>query len=181
MLLCQDVHSKVWMHNWLDEVNIKHSIPGLIKGDSCGAIALTKNTKDHGKVKHIDIWHHYIWELLHSGAILIEQVPSADNLADSFTKPLACNHHHHLLNALNINWVHLRSLGSIGNYWSWTPITSVTDTHSFHFYISFSSFLTISWLLILFHHVSLPLSLLFIYSLTAYSSLSVIYTAPDWE
>ena len=42
-----------WMHSWLDEVKVKYSLPGLIKGDSRGAIALTKNTKDHGKVKHI--------------------------------------------------------------------------------------------------------------------------------
>ena len=45
----------VWMHNWLNEVEIKYSLPGMIKGDSRGAIALTKNTKDHGKVKHIDM------------------------------------------------------------------------------------------------------------------------------
>ena len=45
----------IWMHNWLNEVDIEHSILGLIKGDSRRAIALTKNTKDHGKVKHIDI------------------------------------------------------------------------------------------------------------------------------
>ena len=49
-----------WMHNWLDEVEIEYNLPGLIKGDNCGAIALMKNTKDHSKVKHIDIHHHYI-------------------------------------------------------------------------------------------------------------------------
>ncbi len=32
--------------------------------------------KDHGKVKHITF----------------EQIPSADNIADLFTKPLACEH-----------------------------------------------------------------------------------------
>ena len=48
----------VWMHSWLDEAEIEHSLPGIIKGDNRGAIALTKNTKDHGKVKHIDIRHH---------------------------------------------------------------------------------------------------------------------------
>jgi transposase InsO family protein len=92
----------VWMHNWLDEVEIEHTLPGVIKGDNRGAIALTKNTKDHGKVKHIDIRHHYIRELLRSGAIALEQVPSADNLADIFTKPLPRDHHHSLLTALNI-------------------------------------------------------------------------------
>lgn len=91
-----------WMHSWLDEVEVEYSLPGLIKGDNRGAIALTKNTKDHGKVKHIDIRHHYIRDLIRSGAISIEQVPSEDNLADVFTKPLPRDRHNHLLTALDI-------------------------------------------------------------------------------
>ena len=93
----------VWMQSWLDEVEINHALLGKIKGDNRGAIALTKNTKDHGKVKHIDIRHHYIRELLQSGVIAVEQVPTADNLADIFTKPLPRDHHHRILAALNIN------------------------------------------------------------------------------
>ena len=92
----------VWMHNWLDKVEVQYSSPGLIKGDNRGAIALTKNTKDHRKVKHIDIRHHYICKLIQSGTITIEQVPSEDNLADLFTKPLPRDQHHRLLAALNI-------------------------------------------------------------------------------
>jgi len=84
----------VWMHSWLDEVHIKYDTPGVIKGDNRGAIALSKNTKDHGKVKHIDIRHHYIRELLESEAITLEQVSTIDNLVDILTKPLPCDHHH---------------------------------------------------------------------------------------
>ena len=92
----------VWMQTWLDEVEITHTIPGVIKGDSRGAITLSKTTRDHGKVKHIDIRHHYLRELVKSGLIVFEQVPSADNLADLFTKPLARDHHHRFLVGLNI-------------------------------------------------------------------------------
>ena len=92
----------LWMHSWLSEVEIEYSLPGIIKGDNRGAIALTKNTKDHGKVKHIDMRHHYIRELLESGKIVMEQVSSANNLADLFTKPLPRDHHHRLLAALDI-------------------------------------------------------------------------------
>ena len=91
-----------WMQTWLDEVEVKHDMPGIIKGDSRGAIALAKNTKDHGKIKHIDIRHHYLRELVKSGSILFEQIPSADNVADLFTKPLACDHHYRFLEVLNI-------------------------------------------------------------------------------
>jgi len=93
----------IWMHNWLDEVAIEHSVPGEIKGDNWGAIALMKNAKDHRKVKHIDIQHHYIQELVTSVTILLEQVPSADNLADLFTKALSCDLHHWILTGLNIH------------------------------------------------------------------------------
>ena len=92
----------VWMQSWLDEVEIPHTLPGLIKGDNRGAIALTKNTKDHGKVKHIDICHHYIRELIRSESIKMEYVSSTDNLADIFTKPLPRDQHHRILKALNI-------------------------------------------------------------------------------
>ena len=92
----------VWMHSWLKEVAVDYSSPGQIKGDNRGAIALTKNTKDHGKVKHIDIRHHYIRELVQSGAINIDYVSSHDNLANLFTKSLPRDHHHRILAALNI-------------------------------------------------------------------------------
>jgi hypothetical protein len=93
----------VWMQTWLDEVEITHTVPGVVKGDSRGAIALAKTTKDHGKVKHIDIRHHYLRELVKSGSVIFEQIPSADNLADLFTKPLARDHHHRFLASLNIH------------------------------------------------------------------------------
>ena len=93
----------VWMQSWLDEVTIEHEMPGVIKGDSRGAISLTKNTRDHGKIKHIDIRHHYIRELVESGTIQMVQIPSADNLADIFTKALSRDQHHRLLSKLNIH------------------------------------------------------------------------------
>ena len=92
------VQQMVWMPTWLDEVEIEHEIPGIIKGDSQGAIALAKNMKDHGKVKHINICHHYLRKLVKSGIVLFKQITSTDNIADLFTKPLTCNHHYCFLN-----------------------------------------------------------------------------------
>ena len=60
-----------------------------------------KNTKNHSKVKHIDI-RHYIRELVAEGSISIEQITSTEKLADLFTKPLPRDHYHQLLQALNI-------------------------------------------------------------------------------
>ena len=53
MLRC--TQQMVWMQSWLEEVEVEHELLGLMKGDSQGAFALIKNTKDHRKIKHIDI------------------------------------------------------------------------------------------------------------------------------
>ena len=92
----------VWMQSWLDEVGIAHTTPGIIGGDNQGAIALTKHIKDHGKVKHIDIRHHYIRELIAAGSIALNQIPSAANPVDLFSKPLSRDHYHHFLQRLAI-------------------------------------------------------------------------------
>ena len=100
--MSRSAQQMVWMQAWLSEVTIEYDKTGIIKGDNRGAIALTRNTKDHGKIKHIDIRHHYIRDLVATGAIEIEQIPSALNAADLFTKPLSRDRHHQLLQILNI-------------------------------------------------------------------------------
>ena len=73
-----------WMHTWLNEVEIEHVLPGVIRGNSRGAIALARTTKDHGK--HINICHHYLRDLVKSESVVFEQTPSTDNLADLFVE-----------------------------------------------------------------------------------------------
>ena len=102
MAMSRCAQQMVWTQSWLEEVDIDFVRPGVIKGDSRGEIALTKNTRDHGKIKHINIRHHYLQDLVRNGDIVFEQVPLADNLADLFMKPLACDHHIRLLQGLNI-------------------------------------------------------------------------------
>ncbi len=102
VVMSRCVQQMVWMQTWLDEVEIEHIEPGVIKGDSRRAIALAKTTKDHGKVKHIDIRHHYLRELVKSEAVVFEQIPSHDNITDLFTKPLSHDHHHRFLASLNV-------------------------------------------------------------------------------
>ena len=57
--------------------------------DNQGAIALAKNPVHHKRTKHIDIRYHFIRELVSNGVIILSYIPSADNIADLFTKPLS--------------------------------------------------------------------------------------------
>ncbi len=56
-------------------MEIAHIKSGVIMGDSS-----RKDYKNHGKVKHIDICHHYLCELVKSNLIIFEQIPSAANI-----------------------------------------------------------------------------------------------------
>jgi methyl coenzyme M reductase subunit D len=67
-----------------------------------GAAALVQDAKGHTRVKHIDICEHYIRERVAAGDIEVQHVPSAENLADIFTKVLPCDAHLTIVRALGL-------------------------------------------------------------------------------
>jgi len=60
-----------------------------INSDNQGAIALAKDNKFHACTKHIDIRYHFIREAVEDGKISVKYIPTDDNTADIFTKPLS--------------------------------------------------------------------------------------------
>ena len=59
--------------------------------DSRGAIFNSQNPVTQKGIKHIEIRYHYIREQIELGTIKIFYVPTADNIADMFTKNLGPN------------------------------------------------------------------------------------------
>ena len=57
--------------------------------DNQGAIALAKNPVHHQRTKHIDIKYHFIRFAIQEGVIDLQYIPTGDNIADQFTKPLS--------------------------------------------------------------------------------------------
>ena len=57
--------------------------------DNLGSIALAKNPVHHQRSKHIDIRYHFIRLDVEEGTVLLEYVPTEENYADMFTKPLS--------------------------------------------------------------------------------------------
>ena len=88
ILLACAAQQAQWMYSWCREIGFPQKKPTLLKGDNTGSIHLSKNTKDHHKVKHIDVWHHFLCKLVAKNKVDIEQVPGNDNPTDLFTKPL---------------------------------------------------------------------------------------------
>ena len=57
--------------------------------DNNGAIAQAKEPRSHQKSKHILMRVHLIREIVVKGGIVVESVPSTNNITDPLTKPLA--------------------------------------------------------------------------------------------
>ena len=57
--------------------------------DNQSAIAMTRNPVQHSMTKHISIRYHFIREHVMEGTVELHFVPTDQQLADIFTKPLA--------------------------------------------------------------------------------------------
>lgn len=57
--------------------------------DNKGAIALSKNPVNHQRSKHIDIKFHFIRSEIENKIVNLIYVPSDQNIADLFTKPVS--------------------------------------------------------------------------------------------
>ena len=57
--------------------------------DNQGAIALAKNPVHHQRTKHIDIKYHFIRLAVEEGIVDLQYIPTGENIADQFTKPLS--------------------------------------------------------------------------------------------
>ena len=77
----------LWIKQQLEDYGMSQSkIP--IKCDNTSAINLSKNPIQHSRTKHIEIRHHFIRDHVENEDITLEYVPTENQLADIFTKPL---------------------------------------------------------------------------------------------
>ena len=49
-------------------------------------IAMTKNPIFHARKKHIELRHHFVWDLVSEGEIQLEFISTNDQLVDVLTK-----------------------------------------------------------------------------------------------
>jgi len=84
------VRHGLWLRRLLIELGLDEleTSPTTIFIDNRGAIDLTKDNRHHQRTKHIDIVHHFIRERVEDKTFTVIHCPSAEMLADGFTKPL---------------------------------------------------------------------------------------------
>jgi hypothetical protein len=79
----------IWIGKSLSEVGLDQQLLTNIFTDNQGAIANTQNYKNHQRTKHVRIKYHFVKEIVEAGEISFTYIPSAENLADILTKPVA--------------------------------------------------------------------------------------------
>ena len=60
----------------------------VIYCDNSSAIDISKNLVQHSKTKHIEITYHFIRDLVERKIVCLEYIPTEQQNADIFTKPL---------------------------------------------------------------------------------------------
>lgn len=91
MSLAEAPKQGVWLKHFLWSINKPGCVRGLERAtimyeDNQGAIALTDNPNDHPRTKHIAIRYHAIRDLIQSGEVKLQYLPTYEMLADALTK-----------------------------------------------------------------------------------------------
>lgn len=91
----------VWLKGLSNDLGIKEDSVWIYY-DNQGAGCLSTGEGLHRCTKHIDVKHHFIQECITSGKINIQYTPTADMLADVFTKPLGRVKHQQAISVLGL-------------------------------------------------------------------------------
>lgn len=78
----------IWTRRLLADLGFPQALPTPLFSDNQAAIRLVWNPEFHRRTKHIDIKFHMIREAQVNGQNATQYVPTADQIADMFTKPL---------------------------------------------------------------------------------------------
>nr|KAJ0211586.1 hypothetical protein LSAT_V11C400228500 [Lactuca sativa] len=81
----------MWLKNFIGDLGVVPAIkePMEIFCDNEGAVALTKEPRDHGRSRHIDRKYQFIRHHVEEGQLVVKRISSEDNPTDPLTKGLS--------------------------------------------------------------------------------------------
>jgi hypothetical protein len=96
-------------------------------GDNKGAVDVSKHPSHYSKLKHVELRHLHIREVVQRGDAEVKRISTNDNVADIFTKALDKNKFRQIVRQLNIKECpDMSTRGSVGPQALYTS-TTVSD------------------------------------------------------
>ena len=77
-----------WATQFLSDLRFRQRLPLTLFIDNQSAIRITKNPEQQHRTQHIVKHFHWLREQYETGLLEPEYIPSAENIADIFTKSL---------------------------------------------------------------------------------------------
>ena len=78
----------IWIKRLLEELKVSDSQIMKLNCYNKAAISIVHNPVLHDRTKHVEVDKHFIKEKLDSGLICMPYIPTAEQIADIFTKGL---------------------------------------------------------------------------------------------
>nr|XP_016513340.1 PREDICTED: uncharacterized mitochondrial protein AtMg00810-like [Nicotiana tabacum] len=98
--MCRVIAEITWLVRLLSDLTVSPLLPVPLHSDSQTAIHIAKSPVLHERTKHVELDCHFVRQQFLAGLISLNFVPSASQIADVFTKPLAGFHHQQLIDKL---------------------------------------------------------------------------------
>jgi hypothetical protein len=76
------------MKQALQDIKVEYKQPIYILCDNTSAISISKNPVMHSKTINIPIKYHFLREHVNDKSVKLDYVPTKEQIADMFTKPL---------------------------------------------------------------------------------------------
>ena len=92
-----------WMYSLLRELGVELKFSSVIWCDNQGVVSLAANPLYHARTKHIEIGVHFVRDKVLQKILEIHFVPSIEQVADVFTKPLSTTRFLYLKNKLKVD------------------------------------------------------------------------------
>jgi hypothetical protein len=87
--VCMAVREAVWLRKLLAGLFGQMLDPTVIHCDNQSCVKLSENPVSHDRSKHVEIKYHYIRDMVQRKAVLVQYLPTDEQIADVLTKPLA--------------------------------------------------------------------------------------------
>jgi len=103
MALHNATHEAIFLHQLLAGLHLLPSSPSCLLCDNDTATHLAEDHIWHSHTKHICVKYHFICKQVLAGNVTVSRVPSKDNAADIFMKPLGKVNFQHLHQYLGLS------------------------------------------------------------------------------